>query len=92
LACSQAFFTIWRPIPGSEEKPKLKIPEYLTWRSEEQPGELSAKRKDRGAEPVEECREPIVLAGDMAEPCLKGRPTGLCPEGSLEGKSNFTIK
>ena len=74
---------VGRPIPGSEEKPKLKIPEYLTRRSEDQPGQLSAKRKDREA--VAECREPVVLAGDMAEPCLKGRPAGMRPEGSLEG-------
>ena len=65
-----------RPIPDSEEKPKLKIPEYLTRRSEEQPGELSAKRKDRVTEPVEECRD--------AEPSMKGRPPILRSEGSLE--------
>ncbi|MDD4238113.1 MAG: hypothetical protein PHT62_06110 [Desulfotomaculaceae bacterium] len=77
-----------RPIPGSEEQPKLKIPEYLTRRSEqqpsyEQPGELSAQRKDWEA--VGEYRDPAILAGDMTEPCLKGKPAGLCPEGSLKG-------
>lgn len=75
-------------MPESEDKPKLKIPEYLTRRSEEQPGyeqpgELSAKIEDREAEPVKEYHEPVVLAGDMTEPSFRAQPAWLCPEASV---------
>lgn len=75
-----------RPGPESEEKPKLKIPEYLTRRSEEPPGyeqpdELSVMRRDREEEPLAEYSEPAVLTREMAEPPVKGQPSGLYPEG-----------
>jgi len=79
-----------RPVPESEEKPKLKIPEYLTRRSEEPPGyeqpdELSVMRRDWEEEPLAEYSEPVVLAEEMAAPPVKGQPSGLCPEGPVAG-------
>lgn len=72
------------PIPGSEEKPKLKIPEYLTRRNEDQSGE-SAKIKNVDEVVLKEYREPVVAAGKMAKPCLKEQSSGLCPGGPLDG-------
>lgn len=60
------------PGPGSEGKPKLQIPEYLT-RQSEQPVELTTGRKDR-AEPAMDYVEPVVLAGDLNEPRFKRKP------------------
>jgi tRNA(Ser,Leu) C12 N-acetylase TAN1 len=73
-----------RPIPGNEEKPKLKIPEYLTRRSEEQSSE-SIQMKDMEEEPVEEYRKPVILKGETVESCLKEQPASLFHEVSLEG-------
>lgn len=72
-----------RPVPGSEEKPKLQIPEYLTRRGEEQPGyekpgELPINRKGR-AEPAVSYGEPVVTAG-WNDPALQGQHARLCPE------------
>lgn len=73
-----------RPMPGSEERPRLNIPEYLTRRSEEKPAEeLPAGRNGCEAEPLDKYSEPVVLAGEMSEPYLKGQPHGVCPEGPL---------
>lgn len=74
---------IERPVPGSEEKPRLQIPEYLTRRSEEQPGELHDRKYGR-TEPIEEYSETVVLTGEPAQPGMNGRHGRLRPDVPLE--------
>lgn len=60
-----------RPLPENEEKPQLKIPEYLTRQGEEQPDyDHPGEKKGWKTGQEEENRETVVLAGKTAEPCF----------------------